>query len=189
VDVIVRGNHWDVPDTLAERARRKLARLDRYLPLLKDGSVEVDFAHERTKEPDQRFVLRVSVAGGGVRLRTEERASRPEAAVDQAANALSAQARRHKQRLYERGRAKSGRRTARAAPADGGSAVDDDSALDKIAKVERVAVKPMSSEEAVEQMDLFELEFLLFHDVDVGTFSLLYRGKNGTYRMIIPELP
>ena len=101
MEVTVRGKHVTVSDQVADRAKRKFAHLDHYLPLLRDAVVEVDLAHERTKEPDGRYVVHVSVSGNGIHLRAEEHAARPEIAIDSAARVLTEQARRHKERLYD----------------------------------------------------------------------------------------
>jgi putative sigma-54 modulation protein len=181
VDITVRGRHFEVPDSVEERARRKLGRLDHYLPLLHDAVVEVDIAHERAKEPDQRYLIHVIVDGGGVHLRAEERASALEAAVDQAARVLVGQARRHKQRLYERGRAKG-------APEEIVRKARAKSSPDKVMRVKRFGVKPMTVNEAVEEMEALGHEFFVFHHAQAGQFAVLYRRRAGDYGVIIPEL-
>ncbi len=191
MDVTVRGRHFEVPEHVAERARRKFGRLDRYLPLLRDAVVEVDVAQERTKEPDRRFVVRVVASGSGVHLRAEERAARPEAAVDLAAHVLTGQARRHKQRLYGRGRTGTSKEETSqlAQPASSPEPEDEEpDPLTKVARVKRFPMKPMTMEEAVEQMELLGHDFFLFHDADAGQFALLYRRRAGDYGLIIPEL-
>ena len=188
MEVSVRGQHFDVPDGVEERARRKLGRLDRYLPLLREAIVEVDVAQERTKEPDRRYIVRVSVKGGGAHLRAEERAAKPEAAVDQAARALTDQARKHKERLYRRNRQKSPEkapppprkaRPAKKAPVLPGG----------VARIKRFAMKPMTLDEAVEQMEMLRHSFFLFHDADEGQIAIVYRRRAGDYGLIVPELP
>lgn len=181
MDITVRGQHFEVPDSVEERARRKLARLDHYLPLLHDAVVEVDIAHERAKEPDQRYLVRVIVDGGGVHLRAEERAKALEAAVDQAARVLAAQARRHKQRLYERGRPKHAAETARTAVTK--------TSPNKVMRVKRFDVKPMTVDEAVEEMAALGHEFFVFYHAEAGQVAVLYRRRAGDYGVILPELP
>ena len=191
MEVTVRGKHVAVPDQVAERAQHKFAHLDHYLPLLRDAVVEVVVAQERTKEPGARFVVHVTVNGNGVHLRAEEHASRPETAIDSAARVLTEQARRHKERLYGRGRAANARDAAREdAQADSSADdVDDEEPdlLDKIGKVKRFPVKPMTVEEALEQMELLGHSFFLFLDADVKQYALLYRRTAGDYGLIIPE--
>ena len=182
MDITVSGQHFEVPDSVEERARRKLGKLSHYLPLLHDAVVGVDIAHEKAKDPDKRYVIRVVVDGGGVRLRAEEHASAPEAAVDQAARVLVGQARRHKQRLYERGRAKAAPlKTSRRAAAKRPSA--------KVTREKRFDVKPMSVDEAVEEMEALGHEFFVFHHDGEGQVAVLYRRRAGDYGLIIPELP
>lgn len=191
MEVTVRGKHVAVPDQVAERANRKLANLDHYLPLLRDAVVEVDVAHQRTKEPNGRFVVHVSVRGNGVHLRAEEHAARPETAIDSAARVLTEQARRHKERLYDRSRHAASRGGSRgeAQPESSLNPDDEESAmLDKVARVKRFAVKPMSIEEAVEQMEALGHSFYLFLEADEQQVALLYRRQAGDFGLIIPEL-
>ncbi len=188
MEIVVRGKHFDVPERVEERARRKLARLDHYLPMLHDAKVEVDIAEERTKEPDGRFVVHVSVSGSGVHLRAEERAAKLEMAVDRAARVLGVQASRYKERLYDRGRspaAKDGPLPPATAAAESPS---ETGARRKLAGVSRVRVKPMTVEEALEQIELLGHEFLLFLDADRDQFALLHRRPDGGYGLIEPEL-
>ena len=184
MEIIVRGKHFEVPEQVEARAREKLGKLSRYLPILEDATVEVDLTHEKAKEPNQRYVVHVTVSGHGVHLQAEERAAQPEMAVDQVAHALTRQAERHKEKLYGRGR-RLPRETVEAAPAEEGSAPAE---LAKVARVKRFAIKPMTATEALEQMEMLGHDFFLFHDADEGQFALLYRRQTGDYGMIIPEL-
>ena len=186
MEVTVRGKHFEVPADIEDRARTKLGKLDHYLPALRDALVEADVWHEPTKEPQQRFVVRVAVSGNGVHLRAEERASRLETAVDQAAHALARQAQRHKERLYGRSR----NQAAKVPPATEGVAVADEKepTLDKIAEVRHISVKPMTVEEAVEQMGLTSEDYFLFLEDDGRQFALLQRRQDGDYTLVIPEL-
>ena len=182
MEITVSGQHFEVPDSVVERARRKLGRLSHYLPLLHDAVVEVDIAHEKAKDPDKRYVIRVTVDGGGTHLRAEERAAAPETAVDQAARVLAGQARRHKQRLYERGRVKAG-----PAPTPRRGVAKRPSA--KVTREKRFDVKPMGVDQAVEEMEALGHEFFVFHHEAEGQVAVLYRRRAGDYGLIIPELP
>ena len=184
MEIVVRGKHFDVPEHVEERARTKLVRLEHYLPALRDAAVEVDFTHEKAKEPGQRYLIRVTVSGHGVHLQADERAAKPEAAVDQAVRVLTGQARKHKERLYERGRTRTAKEAAGSAPVE-----PDNAALlaNRIVRVKRFAIKPMTKAEAVEQMEALAHSFYLYHDADEEQFALLYRRKDGDYGLIVPE--
>ena len=183
MEVTVRGKHFNVPAHIEERARKKFARLDHYLPAIEDASVEVDLAHEKAKEPDQRYLIHVILSGHGVHLQVQERAAQPEAAVDLAARVLSAQIRRYKQRLYERGR-KRGTKAANSPSKPQGAGK-----MDGVARVKQFPVKPMTPQEAIEEMRLLGHEFFIFHHADLDQVALVYRRQAGDYGLIIPEIP
>jgi len=186
MQVIIRGKHFRVPEQIEERARTKLAKLSHYLPMLEDASVEVDLTHQKAKEPEQRYLVRVIVSGRGVHLQAEEHAAEPETAVDAAARVITRQVERHKERLYGRGR--HSQRGAKEAAAQPIKDEETSPRVDKVARVKRFAVKPMSASEAVEQMELLGHDFFLFHDADLERIAVLYRRRAGNYGVIIPEL-
>ncbi len=183
MEVIVRGKHFEVPEHVEERARRKFGKLHHYLPALEDAAVEVDLAHEKAKEPHLRYVVHVNVNGHGVHLHAEERAAQLEAAVDQAARVVTDQARRHKKRVYDRSRPRASRKTA-ASPEPAEKPVG----LEGTMRLKRFLVKPMTPEEAAEQMEALGHDFFVFHHADADQFALLYRRRAGGYGLIIPEL-
>jgi len=53
--------------------------------------------------------------------------------------------------------------------------------------VESLIVKPMSVEQAIDQLELSGEDFFLFLDVDTKAIRLLYRRQDGNYGMIQPE--
>jgi putative sigma-54 modulation protein len=54
-------------------------------------------------------------------------------------------------------------------------------------RTQRVAVKPMSVDEAVMQLKRSKSEFLLFKNADTDSVSVIYRRKDGNYGLIEPE--
>jgi len=54
----------------------------------------------------------------------------------------------------------------------------------KIVKNKRFLIKPMSQDEAINQMELLGHDFFLFIDAETGKFNLLYCRKDGNYGLI-----
>jgi putative sigma-54 modulation protein len=108
------------------------------------------------------------------------------AAVDAAAKHLIDQSRRHKERLYGRGRSR-GKTTTAGITLD--AAEVQPVAWEKVARIKRFAVKPMNVREAAEEMELLGHTFFVFHDEEQARVSVLYRRKDGDYGVIVPELP
>ena len=189
----IRTHHASVDGDFEALAEKKLGRLERYLPRVHDAVVEV--GHEETRAAANRYAVQVTVHAAGSILRAEERAADPKRALEVAADVLSQQARRHKQRLDGRTRRRGAKEAAAelATPAgaedfepeDGEDA--DEYLLGKIVRVKRFEAKPMSQEEALAQMDLIGHDFFLFLDASSGDYALLYKRRDGDYGMLAPH--
>ena len=97
----LRARHVPVTDNLREYTSRKLSRLGRYLPLVDEAVVELE---QEGGENAHRYVVQLTVNCNGTYLRAEERGPRLLAAIDAAADVLSRQVRRFKERSYHSGR-------------------------------------------------------------------------------------
>jgi putative sigma-54 modulation protein len=184
VEITVRGKHFDVPDSVEQRARRKLAKLEHYLPLLQDAVVEVDIAHGRAKDPKQRYVVRVLVSGAGVHLRAEEHAADVGPAVDEAARAVVDQARKHKERLYKRRSAKGAKDAVEPEISPGAKAEP----WERLTRIKHFDLKPITLQDAVSEMEMLGHSFFVYHDADEEQIAVVYLRKGGDYGVILPEL-
>ena len=182
VEISVRGKHFDVPDSVEQHARRKLDKLDHYLPLLEDATVQVDIAHQRAKEPHERYLVRVLVSGRGVHLRAVEHAAEITPAVDEAIRVVIDQARKHKDRLHGRTRTRPAGRPAPTPSTDG-----DAESWERVARVKRFTLKPMTLLEAVDEMELLGHSFFVYLDAEEDRFAVVFRRKSGDYGLIVPE--
>ena len=190
MELTFKSHHSPIDEAFKAYAQRKLDRLERYLPTLREAVVEL--RHERTRAAEQRYVVQVTVNSNGTWLRAEERAAEPRAAVDLAADALGRQIRRHKDRTYRS--SNTGHQRARAAAAEPEAeavAVPDDEeegiVLGRVVREKRFPIQVMSVEEAVEQMELLGHNFFLFYDAEERGHALLYRRRDGDYGLIRPE--
>lgn len=190
MELTFRSRHVTVTDSLREYTTRKLSRLGRYLPLVDEAVVELE---QEGGENARRYVVQLTVNCNGTYLRAEERGPRLLSVIDAAADVLSRQVRRYKEKVYHRDKHVKARGAALAGKVAEPEAVEEEEdqeteiVLGRVVRVKRFAVKPMSEEEAVEQMELLDHDFFLFFDADANTYALLYRRRDGDYGMIIPE--
>lgn len=190
MDVVFKGLHGGADDQLQDYATQRIGRLDRYLPTAREAVVEV--RHEQTRSAQQRWVVQVTVNSNGTFLRAEERAAEPRVAVDNAADALRQQLRRHKHKRYRSGlAAHQARHAEEIVEATAEDELDEEEELiaGKVVRVKRFSIKPMTVEEAVEQMELLSHNFFLFYNADDSRYALLYRRIDGDYGMILPDAP
>ncbi|MGE5597954.1 MAG: sigma 54 modulation/S30EA ribosomal C-terminal domain-containing protein, partial [Bacteroidota bacterium] len=57
----------------------------------------------------------------------------------------------------------------------------------RVVKTKRFAIKPMSVDEAIMQMDLLGHDFYVFSNADTEEVNVVYRRKDGNYGLIEPE--
>ena len=174
------GKNVQLTPEVRHYIERKLGKLGRHLPNITKSKVEV--SEEKTKSPQQRFVVQVNMDNSsGSRLRGENRGENLLEAIDKVVATMERQVERHKGKLYDR---KKGSPSARSEFSE----EIETPPSPRVVKVKQFAVKPMSVAEATDQMELLGHDFFLFFNDDTEKLNLLYRRKDGNYGLIEPEL-
>ena len=57
-----------------------------------------------------------------------------------------------------------------------------------IVKTKQFAVKPMTPEEAVLQLELIGHDFFVFQNADTSDVNVVYRRRDGDYGLIEPQI-
>lgn len=65
--------------------------------------------------------------------------------------------------------------------------LEKDKQEQKIVRTKKFAIKPMSSEEAVLQMELLGHSFFVYQDAENGEVNVVYKRRDGNYGLIEPE--
>ncbi len=191
--VRVRGKNIEVTDKLQQHAERKLARLERYLDRSGEVEVEVELSAEKARLAEDRFRAEVTTYWNGAVLRAEERASDIFTALDSVADVLQRRITRQKERVQQRGRIAAGRagsavRLGDLEQQEVASADPDQEeeilAAPRIVRTKMISVKPMSEEEAAEQMELLGHDFFVFESAENASLAVIYRRRDGNYGLI-----
>jgi putative sigma-54 modulation protein len=189
MEIIFRGQHLTLSDSFRKYAGDHLAKLSRYLPVADHAIVDV---RREAKGDEGRYVVQVTVSANGTFLRAEERSFELEAAIDEAADALSRQVKRFKETKLLR----SERRVDKdhrlpiepEEPPRQKLPPDAEIVLGRVVRLKHFPMEPMTEAEAIEQMELLSHKFFLFHDADKESLAVLYRRDDGDYGMILPEM-
>ncbi len=180
MELQITGKNIELSPPVRRNIERKLGKLSRHLPNI--AGVKVEIFEEKTKSPQQRFVVQVTVDSSGTLLRGGGKGDDLFTAIDKVAAVMNRQIEHYKGKQYDKGRGSSlvrGEFSEEMAVAQ---------PLQKVVKVKRFAVKPMSVAEAIDQMELLGHDFFLFFNADTVELNLLYRRKDGNYGLIEPEL-
>ena len=180
MELRITSKNIDLTNEVQRHIEDKLGKLARHLPNI--GEAKVEIAEEKTKSRRHRFIVQVTVDSKGTLLRGEERGDNLLTAITKVADVMDRQISHYKGKLYSKGRGTSLSRGSFSQEAA------SPPASNKVVRVKRFAVKPMSVDEAIDQMRLLGHEFFLFLDADSQGLKLVYRRKYGNYGLIEPEL-
>jgi putative sigma-54 modulation protein len=186
MEMQITGKNLEISAAARTYITRKMGKIDRHLPNIL--SFDVEATEEQTRAPEQRFILQVTVNSNGTLLRGEERGPDLYTATDKVAEVMNRQIEHFKGKLpYSKGRSM---RSIRTNTTEVNSAVEAENVDDgpRVVKSKRFDVKPMSLEEAVDQMVLLNHDFFLFYNPDTNIMNLIYKRKDGNYGLIEPVM-
>lgn len=176
----VKGRNLEISDSIRTYAEEKLGKLDRQLHEL--TLVELELAVEKNPSIAASQIAEATVYTKGPVLRAREASSDMKASIDQLTEKLLRQVEHYRDRRSRRPARGNG------SIQGGAAALSDEEDDPQIVKVKQFAVKPMSAEEAVLQMDLLGHDFFVFRNADTGEMNVVYRRKNGGYGLIEPQV-
>jgi putative sigma-54 modulation protein len=184
MELQVVGKNVEITQTLKEYLNKKMDKLIRHLPNIDEAKVEIH--EEKTKSPNHRVTVQVTLKNRGTILRGEERSANFHTAIDAVTEVLARRIERYKGKYNKKGRNAEAVRQLSLTPEQLTMEADVRSSLD-VVRVKRFPVKSMTVTEAVEQMELISHDFFLFINTNNGKLNLVYRRKDNNYGVIEPE--
>ena len=164
-----------VSEELHAYAERKIGKLDRFFKIESEAFITFEIERGRHK-------VEVTINNNGMFYRVSEITSDMYASIDSAVAAIESQIRKNKGRLDKRLRDGALEREVKPSVSYVGS---DEEEEFKIIRTKRFPIKPMTTEEAILQMNLLGHEFFVFRNQDNrGSFSVVYKRKSGGYGLI-----
>jgi len=180
----IQARNMEVTDRINDYIEKKASKLDKFLPAIEETRVELSFEKSARSATD-RHIAQITVRGKNMLLRSEERADDIFAAFDTALDRIQRQIDRYKGKRY-RGRG-DGRSAAEVVPMPEMDFEDDEEPV--IVRSKKFTLIPMNETEAIEQMQLLGHDnFFIFFDANANCIKVLYRRRNGTYGIIVPEV-
>lgn len=162
-------------DSIKDYAEKKISKLDRYFR--EEPSAFVTFSVEKTHLCSTEITIR----SGNTLLRAQMEAPDGDmrGAVDAACSYIERQILKNKTRLSKRLR---GEAFPVYAPDDELEVAEEKEF--NIVRTKHFAVKPMSAEEAILQMNLLNHTFFVFRNINDNSLSIVYQRKKGGYGLI-----
>ena len=178
----VKGKNVEVSDSLKTYAQEKLGKLDKHL---NDAArLELELAVEKNPSIAENQIAEGTIWTKGPVLRARESSPDMRASIDMLVEKLERQARRYRNKR----RSRTGGRAGGGAAEAGMVAVVTDEESPVIVKTKQFAVKPMTPEEAVLQLELIGHDFFVFQNAETTDVNVVYRRRDGDYGLIEPRI-
>jgi putative sigma-54 modulation protein len=178
----VKGKNVEVSDSLYRYAEEKLGKLERHL---NDATrLELELAVEKNPSISASQVAEATIWTKGPILRARESSEDMRASIDLLVEKLERQVKRYREKRQRRQIA---RTAAHHQPDEEARPVLADEAEPLIVKTKQFAVKPMTPEEAVLQLELIGHDFFVFRNVETSDANVVYRRRDGNYGLIEPH--
>ena len=171
MNVIVNGRHMEITDALKAYASEKVQKVEKYLPENSEASVMLSVEKFRHK-------AEVQIKANGLLIQAHEETEEMYSSIDKVMDKVGRQVKKYKERLkVHKGQGMD------KVPAEVDVEVDK---IPEVIKVKSFDMKPMTSEEAVMQMELLDKVFFVFSNINTGALNVIYKRRDGNVGLIEP---
>jgi putative sigma-54 modulation protein len=191
MDIHIYGENIRVTDALEEYARKKLSKLERYLPNITEVRLDLGRENHRKGEPQAVAQITVRHARGAI-LRAEERLNgEVQTALNQALEKMYRQISRFKSKQSRKGKERFSATLEEVEAAEAIPELDEVAEIEEmaeavIARRKEVAATRLTEEEAIEQMELLGHTFFIFTNATTGALNVVYKRRDGDYGVLNP---
>lgn len=173
--ITIRGKNVEMTETLEKYADKKIEKLEKYFPI-KEATVTESLLRGK-------HVVEVTLEGDGILLRGEERSDSMYASIDLVVEKLETQIKRFKGRMINKSHPSIPPKELR-----NEEEIEEAPPVPSIVRTKKVALKPMSAEEAAMQMEMINHTFFIFMNSDTNQVNVIYKRHDGDYGMLEPDV-
>ncbi|MCR4805020.1 MAG: ribosome-associated translation inhibitor RaiA [Clostridia bacterium] len=175
--ITITGKNFNPSDKLEATVEKKFAKLDKYFS--KEAKAAIMCSEVKTG----LCKMEATIYAAGMIFRAEESSNDIYYCLDKVIDKLSTQMSRFKTKLVRRHKEQKDiifEEIPDAAP----TAVEEEKG---IVRTKRFRLNPMSSEEAILQMELLEHNFFIYKDGESGGINVVYKREDGSYGLLETE--
>jgi len=169
--ISIAGRHVELNDTLREYVLSKVEGLERY----HNGIIDVDI--NLGIEKNRNIVDIVAHLVPRKVVKVSEESNDMYTSIDLAVDKLKRQLRRHKSRIKDY----------RVPPSPEEPGGNERGKGEGLIHREVFLPKPMTTEEAIVQLESFHRDLLIFMDADTGGIKVIHRRDDGAYELLEPR--
>ncbi len=191
MEIAIHGLNMKVPEQIDDYARKRLERLDRYLPGITD--LRLELSQENVRRGGDLSVAQITIRHRrGAILRAEERATGGvEAAINLAVDKMYRRIERfkgkrtnHKDRFSISAEELNEAENIPDVVAENGL----DGSEEGVIRRKQVEISVMTEDEAIAQMELLGHTFFIFFNGDGSGVNVVYKRHDNTYGVLVPKV-
>jgi len=187
MEINIKARHMAITPEIRAYAEDKVGRAAKLI----DGpatEVEIELFVEKNPSIQNNQVAEVTVFTKGPVIRAREAATDMHAAIDLVSDRLGRRIKRYRGKLIDRHASGAGLKGVEPelTPAPETEAEERDAI---IVKRKALTLKPMTTDEAILQMELLGHDFFVFRTDEDAEVNILYRRRDGDFGVIAPRTP
>jgi putative sigma-54 modulation protein len=188
---VIHGKNIEVTDAIRDYVHQKIEKAaNHYQTLTTEIDVHLSVAQNPRISDSQNAEVTLFVNGSIIRA--EESSENLYASIDLVADKIARQLRKYKEKRQDKTylRIKDDVEVAEQ-PIVGNLVADRQPALpdevDEVVRYKYFAMPPMAVKDALEQLDLVDHDFYVFHNAETGQLNVIYERNHGGYGLIQPK--
>jgi putative sigma-54 modulation protein len=180
MEYIIKARNMELDESVRNYAEKKIKnKVNKYLD--KAIKIEVKLNFEKNPKINLNNLAEVTVFTGGSVIRATDSGMDMFEAIDKVSSKIERQIKKYRNKIIQRGRKNF---SSKVVPEK-----DIEEKIKKqIVKIKNFAIKPVTPEEAVIQMEMLGHDFFVFINSESEKTAVIYRRKDNNYGLIEPSV-
>ncbi len=180
MEYIIKARNMELDESVRNYAEKKIkSKVNKYLD--KAIKIEVKLNFEKNPKINLNNLAEVTVFTGGSVIRATDSGMDMFEAIDKVSSKIERQIKKYRNKIIQRGRK------------NFSSKVEPEKDIEEkirkqIVKTKNFAIKPITPEEAVMQMEMLGHDFFVFINSESEKTAVIYRRKDSNYGLIEPSV-
>lgn len=188
MEFIIKSKNMDLDEKIRSYVERKIKnRVEKVLD--KIIKLEVKLIFEKNPRINLNNHVEVTIFTSGAVIKATDSGTDVYSTVDKVNDKLERQVKKFREKLISRGRKNNNLREIDELTENNTQAMELDSKVRKsIVKTKTFAIKPITPDEAVLEMELLRHDFFVFINSETGRTAVVYRRRDKNYGLIEPTI-
>ncbi len=187
--LVIQGKNIEITDAIREYVQQKIEKAASHFQNI-TTEIDVNLSVARNPRITSKQIAEVTLYANGTVIRAQEGSETLYASIDLVADKLARQLRKYKERRIDQ---------KTHVPVKTGEVVEPQpvesnligsrtpSLPEEVVRTKYFAMPPMTTQQALEQLQLVDHDFFMFRNADTGEINVIYERNHGGYGVIQPR--